>query len=81
MIGFIFLFCAEEVVLEDIKNYQPEIYNEIKDSKDKMTVDEVSAKVVSKVYKAAPSENPKFKPSQDDLKGIGSDVYEKYFEE
>ncbi|MCH2534738.1 MAG: FecR domain-containing protein [Bdellovibrionales bacterium] len=71
----------KEVVLEDIKNYQPEIYQEIKDTKDKMTVEEVSAKVVSKVYKAAPSESPKFKPSQEDLKGIGNDVYEKYFEQ
>lgn len=71
----------KSVVIEDIKKYQPEIYKQIEKTKDTMSVDEVSATVSSKVYKAAPSENPKYKPSQKDLKGMGSDVYDKYFNE
>lgn len=70
----------KQVVIEDIQRYQPEIYKDIKDRKDKLTVDEISAKVSSKIYKKAPSERPKYKPTQDDLKNMGQDVYNKYFD-
>ena len=71
----------KEVVLDDIKNYQPEIYKQIEKSKETMNADEVASKVISKLYKKAPSETPKYKPSQEELKNMGSDVYDKYFKE
>lgn len=69
----------KQVILADIKSYQPEVYKEFEKQKQKLTSDEMSAKVVSRIYKTAPSENPKYKPSKDELNSIGDDVYKKYF--
>ncbi len=68
---------AITTTLEDIKEYQPEVYEEIKKKKVK-SIDVVNTTVVAKAFKKAPLK--KAKKSFDDLDiEVEDDAYDKYF--
>lgn len=68
---------AQANVIEEIKTYDPKMYEQIKNENLKST-QEIGAVVVATLYKAAP-EAPK-KPSLKELESLeGDDVYDKYF--
>jgi hypothetical protein len=64
---------AVENTLDDIKQYDPEMYRKLKSQK-VANVDQINTNVVKKVFKKAP-DRP-LKPGLDDLE---EDVYDKYF--
>ena len=70
---------AVETTLDDIKEYQPKVYEQMIKAKVK-SIDKVNATVVAKAFKVAPAK-PK-KKSFDDLDiEIEDDAYDKYFSE
>lgn len=66
---------AVENTLKDIKRYDPEMYNKLKDEK-LANIDQINTDVVKKVFEKAP-DRP-LKPGLDNL-GDHTDVYDKYF--
>jgi hypothetical protein len=66
---------AAENTLNDIKDYDPALYKQLKQKKIK-DVDKINTVVVSKVFVAAPAK--KIKPGFDDL-DLDEDAYDKYF--
>lgn len=68
---------AVEVTLKDIKTYQPEVYQEIKD-KNIQEVDTLNTIVVSKAFEKAPVK--KAKKGFDEMElDLDEDAYKKYF--
>ena len=68
---------AVKTTLNDIKEYQPELYETIKDKKIK-DIDSINTTVVSKAFEKAPVK--KVKPGFDDYDlDLDEDVYDKYF--
>lgn len=68
---------AVKVTLEDIKEYQPEVYKELKDKKIK-SIDTVNTIVISKAFKKAPIKKSKKGFDEFDL-NLEEDAYKKYF--
>ena len=68
---------AIEVTLDDIKEYQPAVYQEIK--KEKLTsIDTINTQVLSKAFKKAPKRKAKKGFDELEIK-VEDDAYEKYF--
>jgi hypothetical protein len=68
---------AVNVTLNDIKEYQPELYEEIKKKKIS-TIDSINTTVISKAYETAPEK--KIKPGFDEMDlDLEDDAYERYF--
>jgi hypothetical protein len=68
---------AIKVTLADIKEYQPELYEVLKEEKID-NVDTINTTVISKAYEKAPEK--KIKPGFDDMDlDLEEDAYEKYF--
>lgn len=65
-------------ILNDIKSDDPRLFKQINKAK-KMNLDQVNTEVVAHLFKGAPSEDPKKKPTKEEIDGLGKDVYEKYF--
>lgn len=70
---------TKDAVLKDIKVEDEALYNELKEQKN-INTEDINTAVVAKLYKMAPAENKKKKPSKEDIDNIGRDVYEKYFD-
>lgn len=68
---------SHEVVMDDIKEEDPELFKKLKKNKT-ATAKEVHKAVVAKMFKEAPREKVKKKVSEDALKDMES-VYKKYF--
>jgi hypothetical protein len=71
---------ATKAVLEDIQKDNPEQYEQFKNRK-LASLSDISAGVVSNLYRAAPRAEVKSKPSESDLEDLGKGVYQKYFKE
>ena len=68
---------AIKTTLEDIKEYQPEVYAEIEKKKVE-SIDEVNTQVMAKTFKKAPAK--KVKKGLDELDmDLEEDAYDKYF--
>ena len=68
---------AVKTTLEDIKEYQPEVYAEIEKKKVE-SIDEVNTQVMAKTFKKAPAK--KVKKGLDELDmDLEEDAYDKYF--
>ncbi len=67
---------AIETTLEDIKEYDPNLYAEIK-KKPVKSIAAVNSSVVKKVFRKAPKSAEK--PGVDDLENIEEDAYDRYF--
>lgn len=68
---------ATKVTLDDIKDYQPEIYKELQKKKVK-SVDDINTTVVKKAFKKAPKTKKKQAFDDIDFK-LEEDAYKKYF--
>ncbi len=69
---------ASQALLQDIKTYTPEILESAEIS-EKDSSDNINTKVLSSMFKSAPAEKPKQKPSQQEIDSIGKDIYENFF--
>ena len=52
--------------------------DKIKDT-DKSDSEKINTAVLSNLYKQAPAEKPKSKPTKGDIDSIGQDIYDTYF--
>lgn len=69
---------AKQIILTDIKTYDPTLYDKI--SKEKLSSDELNSSTVTMLAKNAP-EAKDSKPSLEELEDTNRDQYEKYFKE
>jgi hypothetical protein len=69
---------SKESVMNEIKLEDPTLYQELKQN-EKISTDDIHTAVVAKLYKTAPSDLKRQKPTTKELEDIGDDVYKKYF--
>ena len=69
---------ATKAVLEDIRRDNPERYTEMTQDK-QVSLNDINTKVVADLYKTAPRAQVKSKPRAEELRGLGDEVYDKYF--
>jgi hypothetical protein len=70
---------AVENTLEDIKESDPSLFEQIKKQKTKISLESLTTKVVHQNFKKAPEKV--YKPTESDLDDERIDAYETYFEE
>lgn len=71
---------AVDSTLQDIKNYDSKLYNELK-GKNIASVADVNTQVAEKLSVVAPSAPKKRKPFRAELENLGGDAYKRYFNE
>lgn len=71
---------AVETVMADIKVTDPILFAKISDDKTTGTdMDRINTVSVGEMFKKAPISNANTKPTDEELKGLGEDAYDKYF--
>ncbi|MBX7231393.1 MAG: FecR domain-containing protein [Bdellovibrionales bacterium] len=66
-------------VIADIKQENPKLLKDV-DIQHVQSIDQLNKSIVAQLYNKAPSEEPKKKPTQDEMNIFGEDIYKKYFE-
>jgi hypothetical protein len=70
-----------DVAKEDIRLHEPDLFKRLESELNSAkNADAASVTTISELYRQAPAENIKKKPSREEIDSLGRDVYKKYFE-